>query len=104
MIKAFEYVREKIELDIQQAKNKLKEKFLGDDFELMTDKQKEKVSEQLAHYLNLLNKELDTQMREVVYIHCLITVFLEQTQILVWLVQQNEYDYAWGWTWRSSSS
>lgn len=61
LIKAFEYVREKIELDIQQAKNKLKEKFLGDDFELMTDKQKEKVSEQLAHYLNLLNKELDTQ-------------------------------------------
>lgn len=48
-------------MDIQQAKNKLKEKFLGDDFELMTDKQKEKVSEQLAHYLNLLNKELDTQ-------------------------------------------
>lgn len=61
LIKAFEYVREKIELDIQQAKNKFKEKFLGDDFELMTDKQKEKVSEQLAHYLNLLNKELDTQ-------------------------------------------
>lgn len=61
LIKAFEYVREKIELDIQQAKNKLKEKFLGDDFELMTDKQKEKVSEQLAHYLNLLNTELDTQ-------------------------------------------
>lgn len=61
LIKAFEYVREKIELDIQQAKNKLKEKFLGDDYELMTDKQKEKVSEQLAHYLNLLNTELDTQ-------------------------------------------
>lgn len=61
LIRAFEYIREKIELDIQSAKNKLKEKFLGDSFDTMTDRQKEKVSEQLAFYLNQLNTELDTQ-------------------------------------------
>lgn len=61
LIRAFEYIREKIELDIQQAKKQLKEKLLGDDFEVMSDKQKEKVSEQLAFYLNQLNTELDSQ-------------------------------------------
>lgn len=75
-------------MDIQQAKNKLKEKFLGDDFELMTDKQKEKVSEQLAHYLNLLNKELDTQNEGSRVYSLSHNCILEQTQILVWLVQQ----------------
>lgn len=61
LIRAFEYIREKIELDIQQAKNQLKEIFLGDNFEAMSDKQKEKMSEKLAFYLNQLNKELDSQ-------------------------------------------
>lgn len=61
LIRAFEYVREKIENDIQLAKNHLKEHFLNDTFEAMSDKQKETVTEQLASYLNQLNTELDTQ-------------------------------------------
>lgn len=61
LIRAFEYIREKIEYDVQQAKNKLKSQFLGDDFDSMSDEQKEKVSEQLASYLNQLNMELDSQ-------------------------------------------
>ncbi len=61
LIRAFEYVREKIENDIQLAKNRLKEQFLDDAFEAMSDKQKETVTEQLASYLNQLNTELDTQ-------------------------------------------
>lgn len=61
LIRAFEYVREKIENDIQRTKNRLKKQFLGDAFESMPDKQKERVSQQLASYLNQLNTELDTQ-------------------------------------------
>ncbi len=61
LIRAFEYIREKIENDIQLAKNHLKDQFLGKDFESMPDKQKEKISEQLASYLSRLNTELDTQ-------------------------------------------
>lgn len=61
LIRAFEYVREKIESDIQLAKNRLKEQLLGEDFESMSDKQKEKITEQLAVYLHQLNTELDTQ-------------------------------------------
>ena len=49
------------ENDIQLAKNRLKEQFLDDAFEAMSDKQKETVTEQLASYLNQLNTELDTQ-------------------------------------------
>lgn len=61
LIRAFEYVREKIENDIQLAKNRLKEQSLDDAFDAMSDKQKEIVTEQLASYLNQLNTELDTQ-------------------------------------------
>lgn len=63
LIRAFEYIREKIENDIQLTKNHLKEQFLGDTFESMPDKQKERVSQQLASYLNQLNTELDTLNR-----------------------------------------
>lgn len=61
LIRAFEYVREKIEKDIQHTKNRLKERFYGKDFDTLTEKQKEKITEQISIYINKLNTELDTQ-------------------------------------------
>ena len=60
LIKAFEYVRSKIEEDIQQAKEKIKEKYYTDDFAKLSEKQQEKIDHIVNEQFNMLNAELDT--------------------------------------------
>lgn len=59
LIKAFEYVRTKIEEDIHIAKEKIKDQFYTEEYEKLTDKEKESVDEKVNDLFNKLNAELD---------------------------------------------
>lgn len=59
LIKAFEYVRAKIENEIQEAKEKIKAKYYTDAFENLSEKEKEKIDQKVNEQFNLLNAELD---------------------------------------------
>lgn len=59
LIKAFEYVRTKIENEIHEAKEKIKADFYDEDYERMSDKQKAGVDEKVNDLFNKLNYELD---------------------------------------------
>ncbi len=59
LIKAFEYVREKIEKNIEQQKEDIKEQFYGDDYDKMSDKQKQEVESEVAQTFSYLNEELN---------------------------------------------
>lgn len=59
LIKAFEYVREKIEKDIEQQKENIKAQFYGDDYDKMSDKQKQDVETEVAQIFSYLNEELN---------------------------------------------
>ena len=56
LIKAFEYVREK---DIEQQKEDIKAQFYGDDYDKMSDKQKQEVEAEVAQTFSYLNEELN---------------------------------------------
>lgn len=60
LIKAFEYVREKIENDIQKVKEQIKSDLFNEEYDKATDKRKQEVEEQVEQYFSILNKELDT--------------------------------------------
>lgn len=59
LIKAFEYVRAKIENEIHLAKEKIKEQYYTAEYEKMSEKQKEKVDEIVNELFAKLNLELD---------------------------------------------
>jgi len=59
LIRSFEYVREKIENEIQAAKEKLKEETFTEEYEKLSNKEKEAVDEQLNVQFSKLNFELD---------------------------------------------
>ena len=59
LIKAFEYVREKIEKDIENQKETIKTQFYGDDYEKMSDKRKQKIEAEVALTFSYLNEELN---------------------------------------------
>ena len=59
LIKAFEYVREKIEKDIEQQKEDIKAQFYGDDYDQMSDKRKQEVEAEVAQTFSYLNEELN---------------------------------------------
>lgn len=59
LIKAFEYVRAKIEEDIHQEKEKIKEKYYTAEYEKLSEKKKEEVDEIVNELFNKLNQELD---------------------------------------------
>lgn len=60
LIKAFEYVREKIENDIQHAKEQIKAQLFDGKYESLSDKKKAEIDERVDEYFTILNKELDT--------------------------------------------
>lgn len=60
LIKAFEYVREKIENDIQHAKEQIKTQLFDEKYELLSDKKKEGIDKRVDEYFTILNQELDT--------------------------------------------
>ncbi|HJH70253.1 MAG TPA: N-6 DNA methylase [Bacteroidaceae bacterium] len=60
LIKAFEYVREKIENDIQKVKEQIKSKLFDENYENLNEKKKAAIDEQVNNHFAALNKELDT--------------------------------------------
>ncbi len=58
LIKAFEYIREKIEENINQEKEKIRNVFFDDEFEKLKDKDKDKITEKVNKYFAQLNEEL----------------------------------------------
>lgn len=59
LIKAFEYVRVKIEEDIHAEKERIKTIFYDEKYEKMSEQNKEKVDEKVNDLFNKLNTELD---------------------------------------------
>ncbi len=59
LIKAFEYVRAKIEQEIHEEKERIKLLYFDDAFEKMPEKEKEKVDEIVNDLFSKLNAELD---------------------------------------------
>ena len=60
LIKAFEYVREKIENDIQKAKEQIKTQLFDEKYDSLSDKKKAEIDERVDEYFTILNQELDT--------------------------------------------
>jgi type I restriction enzyme M protein len=72
LIKAFEYVRAKIENEIHQAKEKIKEQYYTTAYEKMKEKDKEKIDQVVNDLFTKLNLELDinhskSRVRELSY-------------------------------------
>ncbi|OWP83934.1 N-6 DNA methylase [Flavobacterium davisii] len=59
LIKAFEYVRAKIEQEIHDEKERIKKLYFDDVFDKMSEKEKEKVDEKVTDLFTKLNAELD---------------------------------------------
>ena len=60
LIKAFEYVREKIENDIQKVKDQIKAQLYDEKYDSLSDKKKAEIDERVDEYFTILNQELDT--------------------------------------------
>lgn len=59
LIKAFEYVRNKIELEIQEQKEKIKEQYYTDKFDKLPEKKQAEIETIINELFNKLNAELD---------------------------------------------
>ena len=59
LIKAFEYMRNKIEVAVQHEKEKIKEQYFGAEYELLAEEKQEKVAERVDNLFAKLNYELD---------------------------------------------
>lgn len=62
LIKAFEYVREKIEADVRSQKEKLRASLEGDDFDSKSEKEQIEISDKIDGMQTTLNTELDTSI------------------------------------------
>lgn len=62
LIKAFEYVREKIEADVRAQKEKLRASLEGDDFDSKPEKEQIEISDRIDEMQTALNTELDTSI------------------------------------------
>ncbi len=62
LIKAFEYVREKIEADVRKQKDKLRASLEGDHFDELSEDEQIKINEQIEEMQAALNTELDTSV------------------------------------------
>lgn len=61
LIKAFEYVREKIEHDIKDTKERLRQFLEGENYASQTEKQQLAINDKIEKMQALLNEELNTQ-------------------------------------------
>ena len=59
LIKAFEYVREKIEKDVESQKEAIKAQYYGDDYDKMSTKQKREVDAKVSQMFSYMNEELN---------------------------------------------
>ena len=60
LIKAFEFVREKIEKDIQNVKSQIKEQLFNEEYDGLNDKKRAVIDKQVDNYFAALNRELNT--------------------------------------------
>ena len=60
LIKTFEYVHEKIENSIQEAKEQIKTQLFDSNYESLNEKKRAEVDERVDEYFTILNQELDT--------------------------------------------
>ncbi len=60
LIKAFEYVREKIENNIQEVKEQIKAQMFNESYESLSEKKRAIIDERVNEYFTRLNQELDT--------------------------------------------
>ena len=58
LIKAFEYVREQIETNIEEQKKVIKSQYFGDDYEQLQKKEQEEIEDYVAEAFSRLNEEL----------------------------------------------
>lgn len=61
LIKAFEYVREKIERDIKDIKSGLRKQLEGKDYEAKSETEQLEINKHIDEMQQIINKELDTQ-------------------------------------------
>ena len=59
LIKAFEYIRAKIEAEIHEEKEQIKNQYFTDEFDKLPEKEKEKIEEKVNELFVKLNQELD---------------------------------------------
>ncbi len=59
LIKAFEYVRDKIERDVQDQKEKIKEQYFGQNYDKLSEKKQEELAKTVDDLFSKLNFELD---------------------------------------------
>lgn len=64
LIKAFEYVREKIEEDVRSEKERIRIDLEGTDFDNLSEKEKLSINEQIEQMQSALNGELDTSVEQ----------------------------------------
>lgn len=62
LIKAFEYVREKIETDIRKHKDKLRSEMEGADYDSKSEDKQIEISQSIDEMQTALNTELDTSI------------------------------------------
>ena len=60
LIKAFEYVRDKIEKNIQTEKARIKKHLFDNDYDSLSEKKRAAIDKQVDDYFTALNKELNT--------------------------------------------
>lgn len=63
LIKAFEYIREQIEIEIRKAKEDLRKIIEGDNYDKLTEKEQLYINQKIEKMQSILNKELDTQIK-----------------------------------------
>ncbi|MCD9543090.1 N-6 DNA methylase [Photobacterium carnosum] len=64
LIKAFEYIRSKIEADVHQTKEAIKAKYYNEAYEKLSKKEKQKIDIEVAKLFSKLNTELDINRKE----------------------------------------
>ncbi|MCR5487419.1 MAG: N-6 DNA methylase [Lachnospiraceae bacterium] len=63
LIKAFEYVREKIEADVREQKEKIRASLEGDNFDGLSEAEQIKINARIEEMQAALNTELDTSVK-----------------------------------------
>ena len=63
LIKAFEYVREKIEADVKSQKEKLRASIEGDDFDSKSEKEQIKISDKIDEVIRMLKNNIEVDVK-----------------------------------------
>lgn len=90
LIKAFEYMREKIEEDVKKAKSELRSVIEGENYDSLSEKEQVVINERIEAMQSTLNKELDTQVEGSRMRLMLINKYYWNVALLTLLLSSNE--------------